>query len=258
MFLRKRALDRIASEKVLFERHLGGDIRLCVVYPNVYRLGMANLGFQAVYHIFESDPRVAADRAFLPDPDQREHVLAGGERRLSFERGEPLGGFDVIAFSVSFETDYLNVLTMLRMAGIPLTRAERAGRNYPLIIAGGSAVFLNPEPIADFVDLFLIGEGEEMVPEFLAAYEKARGASNGSALRVEDVGHVEGAYLPAHFTPMLDSVGRVSAVEYRGPHAPRVKRRLIHDLDRFSTASLILTEESVFGDMYLVEASRGR
>ena len=71
MFLRKRALERIASEKVLFERHRGGDIRTCVVYPNIYRLGMANLGFQAVYHIFESDPRVAADRAFLPDPDER-------------------------------------------------------------------------------------------------------------------------------------------------------------------------------------------
>ena len=76
MFLRKRALERIASEKVLFERHRGGDIRLCVVYPNVYRLGMANLGLQAVYHIFESDPRLAADRAFLPDPDERAYIRA--------------------------------------------------------------------------------------------------------------------------------------------------------------------------------------
>ena len=127
MFLRKRALERIASEKVLFERHRGGDIRLCVVYPNVYRLGMANLGFQAVYHIFESDPRVAADRAFLPDPDERAYIRARGERLVSFERGEPLGGFDVIAFSISFETDYLNLITMLRMAGIPL-HARRARR----------------------------------------------------------------------------------------------------------------------------------
>jgi radical SAM superfamily enzyme YgiQ (UPF0313 family) len=255
MFLRKRALELIAGEKVLFERHRGGDIRLCVVYPNVYRLGMANLGFQAVYHIFESDPRVAADRAFLPDADEREHVRARGERLVSFERGEPLGGFDVIAFSVSFETDYLNLLTMLRMAGIPLTRAERAGRNYPLIIAGGSAVFLNPEPIADFVDLFLIGEGEEMVPEFIARFRETDGL--GAAERLRALAGVDGAYLPDYFTPVYDSAGRIVRVDYSGPGRPRVSRRLIRDLNRFTTASLILTEESVFGDMYLVEASRG-
>src|SRR5215469_14033628 len=154
MFIRKRALERIAREKVLYERSLGGDISVCVVYPNVYRLGMANLGFQAVHHIFESEPRVAADRAFLPDPDERAYIRARGERLVSFERGEPLSAFDVVAFSVSFETDYLNLIAMLQMAGIPPTRAARAGRNYPLIIAGGSAVFLNPEPVADFVDLF--------------------------------------------------------------------------------------------------------
>src|SRR6516162_3436599 len=179
MFLRKRALARIAKEKVLYERHRGGDISVCVVYPNVYRLGMANLGFQAVYHIFESTRRVDADRAFMPDPDERAAMRAGTTQLVSFERGRPLTDFEIIAFSISFETDYLNVLTLLRMAGIPLRRRERTGRNYPLIIAGGSAVFLNPEPIADFIDLFLIGEGEEMVPEFLTAYERER---NGAGL----------------------------------------------------------------------------
>jgi radical SAM superfamily enzyme YgiQ (UPF0313 family) len=255
MFLRKRALERIAREKVLFERHRGGDIRLCVVYPNVYRLGMANLGFQAVYHIFESDRRVAADRAFMPDPDERAQMRAIGERLVSFERGLPLSDFDIIAFSISFETDYLNLLTILRMAGIPISRSERADRNYPLIIAGGSAVFLNPEPIADFVDLFLIGEGEEMVPEFLARYQEVERL--GSAERLRALASIDGAYLPDYFTPVYDAAGHLAAVRYGGPGAPRVNRRLIHDLDRFNTASLILTEESVFGDMYLVEASRG-
>ena len=164
---RKRALERIAREKVLYARQPGGDISVCVIYPNTYRLGMANLGFQAVFHIFESDPSVAADRAFLPDADEREAFRDGAERLVSFERGRPLSDFDIVAFSISFETDYLNVLSVLRMAGIPARRADRVGRNFPLIIAGGSAVFLNPEPIADFIDLFLIGEGEEMVPEFI-------------------------------------------------------------------------------------------
>ena len=263
MFLRKRALARIANEKVLYQRHRGGDISVCVAYPNVYRLGMANLGFQAVYHIFESTRRVDADRAFIPDPDERAAIRAGSAQLVSFERGRPLTDFEIIAFSISFETDYLNVLTMLRMAGIPLRRCDRAGRNYPLIIAGGSAVFLNPEPIADFIDLFLIGEGEEMVPEFLAAYERERSRTGFPASvssvqsRLEALTQVGGAYLPDYFQPEVNESGQIRTVTYSGPGEARVKRRMIHDLDRFTTASLILTEESVFGDMYLVEASRG-
>jgi radical SAM superfamily enzyme YgiQ (UPF0313 family) len=256
MFTRKRALERIANERVLYERRRGGDVNVCVVYPNVYRLGMANLGFQAVYHIFESDPRVAADRAFLPDTDEREAIRDGIEPLVSFERGRPLSDFDIIAFSISFETDYLNAVTLLRMARIPPRRSDRAGRNFPLIIAGGSAVFLNPEPIADFIDLFLIGEGEEMVPEFLAGCQKARDGGAGAGW-LEAAASLKGAYLPDQFAPVYDEAGRLESVAYSGPGQPKVSRRLIHDLNRFPTASLILAPESVFGDMYLVEASRG-
>src|SRR5580704_18861698 len=257
MFPRQRALERIANEKVLYERHAGGDIGVCVVYANTYRLAMANLGFQAIFHIFESDPRVAADRAFLPDADERAAIRARSVALVSFERGRPLTDFEILAFSIAFETDYLNLISMLRMAGIPPRRADRVGRNYPLIIAGGSAIFLNPEPIADYVDLFLIGEGEEMVPEFLAAYQDARASTGNEAPRLHDLARVEGAYLPDYFTPRIDAHGRIESVAYSGPSAPRVNRRLLSDLNQFTTASLILTEESVFGDMFLVEASRG-
>ncbi len=250
---RKRALDRIAREKVLYERRSGGDASVCVIYPNIYRLGMANLGYQAVFHIFDSHPAVDAERAFLPDPDEREAMRAGNGRLLSFERGRPLSDFDILAFSVAFETDYLNILAMLRMGGIPLRRSERAGRNFPLIIAGGSAIFLNPEPVADFVDLFLIGEGEEMVPEFLARFLESRRKPD----RLNALAQVEGAYLPDYFHPAYGKDGRLASVAYSGPGKTTVTRRLIRDLDRFNTSSLILTEESVFGDMYLVEASRG-
>jgi radical SAM superfamily enzyme YgiQ (UPF0313 family) len=253
MYPRKRAVERIAREKVLYERSPGGDISVCVIYPNYYRLGMANLGFQAIFHIFESDPSVAADRAFLPDADERENFRTGGERLVSFERGRPLSDFDILAFSISFETDYLNVLSVLKMAGIPNRRSERAGRNFPLIVAGGSAVFLNPEPIADFIDLFLIGEGEEMVPEFLQRWTETRGSAN----QLHDLATVEGSYIPEFYTPVYDAAGRLATVNYSGPGTAQVNRRLIRDLNRFTTSSLILTEESVFGDMFLVEASRG-
>jgi radical SAM superfamily enzyme YgiQ (UPF0313 family) len=255
MFVRGRAISRIAKEKALYKRRPGGDISVCVVYPNTYPLAMANLGYQSIYHIFETDPRVVADRAFLPDHDERTALAASGEDLRSFEADRPLSDFEILAFSISFETDYLNVLTILRLAGIPLRREQRRGRNYPLIVAGGSAIFLNPEPIAEFFDLFLIGEGEELTPEFLATYQAARRA--GTPASLEAAAEVVGAYLPDRFTPAYDPAGRLVAVNFTGAGDGKVKRRLVRELDRFPTASLILTDESVFGDMFLVEASRG-
>ncbi|MGC1339989.1 MAG: radical SAM protein, partial [Candidatus Binataceae bacterium] len=253
MFARKRALDRLAREKTLYQRHPGGEVSVCVVYPNVYPVAMANLGFQAVFHIFDSNPSVDAERGFLPDPDERPAIASGAARILSFERGRPLSDFDILAFSIPFETDYLNLLAILRSAAIPPRRADRAGRNFPLVIAGGSAIFLNPEPIADFVDLFLIGEGEQMVPEFIQSFLDSR----ENPARLDDLAQVAGAYRPDYYRPAYDERGCLASVTYIGPGKPAVERRLIKDLNQFTTASLILTEESVFGDMYLVEASRG-
>lgn len=253
MFARKRALDRLAREKTLYQRHPGGEVSVCVIYPNVYPVAMANLGFQAVFHIFDSNPSVDAERGFLPDPDERAAIASGAARILSFERGRPLSDFDILAFSIPFETDYLNLLAILRSAGIPPRREDRAGRNFPLVIAGGSAIFLNPEPIADFVDLFLIGEGEQMVPEFIQRFL----ASRENPARLDDLAQVEGAYRPDYYRPVYDDRGCLYAVAYTGPGKPAVRRRMVKNLDQFTTASLILTEESVFGDMYLVEASRG-
>src|SRR5579863_2649832 len=105
MYVRKRALERLAREKVLYERHPGGDISVGLVYPNIYRLGMANLGFQSVFHIFETDALVAAERAFLPDADERVSMRKRDERLVSLEKARALSEFDLLAFSISFETD---------------------------------------------------------------------------------------------------------------------------------------------------------
>jgi radical SAM superfamily enzyme YgiQ (UPF0313 family) len=257
MLQRKRAQERIERERVLFERHLGGDLSVCVIYPNTYPLAMANLGFQAIFRIFDAAPGIATDRAYLPDAEELREMETRGERLLSFEQGRPLSDFDILAFSIAFETDYLNLLAILDLAGIPVWREARRDRNYPLIIAGGSAIFLNPEPIADFVDLFLIGEGEEMVPEFIAAWRTARGKKLPREGMLKALLQVQGAYVPEFYEMRYDFAGHLIDVRFKGRGGGRVKRRLIKDLDRFQTNSLILTDESVFGDMYLVEASRG-
>src|SRR5713101_8232077 len=247
---------RLAREKKLFAASGAGEIPICLVYPNRYAVGMSNLGFQAAYKILAQDPRCRGERAFLPDPDEALVLRRTATPLASLEHQRPLPDFELLAFSLSFETDYLHVLDILAAAHIPLLARERA-EHHPLVIAGGPATFLNPEPVADFIDLFLIGEGEEMIPEFLERYAQVRTAKLSRQDKLRALSVIAGAYLPTLFTPCYDDQGRITHVDYSGDGEPRVRRRLIENLDAYPTSSQILTPETVFGDMYLVEASRG-
>jgi radical SAM superfamily enzyme YgiQ (UPF0313 family) len=252
----ERARLRLAKEKRLFSASSAGEIPICLVYPNRYPVGMSNLGFQAAYKILAQDPHCRCERAFLPDPDEALVLRRTATALASLENQRPLPDFELLAFSLSFETDYLHILDILAAAHIPLLARERE-EHHPLVIAGGPATFLNPEPVADFIDLFLIGEGEEMIPEFVERYAQVRtsGLSRKDKLRM--LSDIEGAYLPALFIPHYDAQGRIVRVDYSGTGRPGVRRRLIKNLDVYPTTSQILTPETVFGDMYLVEASRG-
>jgi radical SAM superfamily enzyme YgiQ (UPF0313 family) len=241
--------QRLASERRLYDPAPDGPLSVCLVYPNVYPVAMGNLGFQAVLRQLACDPRVNVDRAYLPDGPR-----AGWPRLLrSFERNRPLADFDILAFSVSFETDYVHVLECLALGGVTVRRGAR-GPGEPLVMAGGAATFLNPEPLAEFVDLFLIGEAEEMLAEFV---DRVGGARRDRWTLLAEGERVAGAYRPDRYTPVYDAAGPLSRLDYDGPGDGRVERRYLADLDRQPTRSQILTPEAVFGDMYLVEASRG-
>lgn len=250
--LEERARRRRAQEVVCFEKKRAADLRVCLLYPNTYRVAMGNLGFQVVYELIDREPGVMCERAFLPDPEEIPFAREGELR--SFESATRVSEFDVVAFSISFETDYPHVATLLRLAGLPYWRQARDA-SYPLVIAGGPAVFLNPEPLADLVDLFLVGEGEEMVPEFFAVARSAQWHDrDGLLARVAEA--VRGAYVPAHFVPEFQDE-RQTGLCYLGPATPRVERRWVENLDLHPAASRVLSSEAVFGDMVLVEASRG-
>ena len=256
--MEERARLRRGNERLRFAKKQAGDVRVCLVYPNRYAVAMGNLGFQVVYELFDGHPAVVCERAFLPDED--EMALVGRGDLRSLESHTRVQDFDIIAFSVSFETDYWHVVRLLDLAGIPVSSRERDGCG-PLVIAGGPAVFLNPEPIADFVDLFLIGEAEEMLPEFLEALTRLRASDRASgafhaALLHDCAAHVRGSYVPAFYTPTYDGPV-LTAVAYHGPGDARVERRLIWDLNKWPTTTRVLSDEAVFGDMVLVEASRG-
>jgi radical SAM superfamily enzyme YgiQ (UPF0313 family) len=214
---------------------------------------MGNLGFQAVYEIFDRHPGIVCERAFLPPPDEARWVPRGGLRSL--ESQTLVQDFDVIAFSISFETDYWHVVRLLDLSGLPLSSSER-GPGSPLVIAGGPAVFLNPEPLADFIDAFLVGEAEEMLPEFLNLLGRTRPPPPRADFLWECAANVAGSYVPSLYEPhYADSVQITDG--YRGPGSALVERRLIWDLNAFATTTRVLTDAAVFGDMMLVEASRG-
>src|SRR5512137_2224770 len=163
-----------------------GSFRVALVWPNLYFVGMSNLGFQAVYRLLNRMPDVVCERAFLPDDEDRADLERAGSPLVSFETGTPLREFDAVAFSVSFENDYRHVLQVLRLAGIPLRASERGPRD-PLVILGGAATFQNPEPLAPFVDLVAVGEGEPMVPRVMDALLGAADPRKGlESLQPED------------------------------------------------------------------------
>lgn len=248
-----RLRERRAGETFLFAKKHDAPLRACLVYPNRYAVGMGNLGFQAVYAIFDRQPGMVCERAFLPDEDETAAAARAGLR--SFESGRPVAEFDIVAFSISFESDYLNLVPLMRLIGLEPRAANRSGPR-PLVLAGGPAVFLNPEPIADFFDLFLIGEAEEMLPDFLALHAEIAPHGDFRPLLEEAARRIAGAYVPAHYAPVFEGPVQVR-LDYTGPGRPRVERRLLWDLNRFPTATRVLSKEAVFGDMVMVEASRG-
>jgi radical SAM superfamily enzyme YgiQ (UPF0313 family) len=157
---------RLAKEKGAVTKDWGGRIRVALAYPNHYRIGMSNLGFLSVYRLLNERQDVVAERVFLPDTEAISLQVEAGKGLLSMESLSPLAKFDLIAFSLSFENDYPNILKILRLGRIPLFSQER-DEAHPLIMAGGINTFLNPEPLASFFDFFLLGEAEPVLGGFI-------------------------------------------------------------------------------------------
>ncbi|MDI6727061.1 MAG: radical SAM protein [Smithellaceae bacterium] len=263
--LKRKYQEILSREKGLPVRSGSAGINICLAYPNFYRTGMSNLGFQTVYNLFNSQPGVCCERVFLPDPPDEEKLLQGGASLCSLESHRPLSDFDILAFSISFEGDYPNILKILRMGRISLERMDRP-ESEPLILGGGVAVTLNPEPLGNFFDLFLIGEGEELVPEFVARYlqcnpgfsaqnDTREGRCSREDLLITLQREVAGVYVPGFYGPDQTNPPRLVPLH---PGMPaRIRRRWISDPDSHITEECIHPAEAEFGDMYLLEVNRG-
>jgi radical SAM family uncharacterized protein len=245
---RKSTEQPIETEVGTVRKSWRGRTRIALVYPNRYHVGMSNLGFQGVYRLLNDYEHIVCERAFLPDATPLPITPL-----KTLESGKPLSEVDVIAFSISFENDYPNILTILENIGLPL-RSDQRGERGPLLIAGGVASFMNPEPIAAFFDCFLIGEAEAILPRFVEVFEP--GTTKYAALKTI-ARNVPGAYVPAFYSVAYQPDGTIASFNPREDVPPTVDRVYLKDLASSATCTAVLTPDTVFDRTYLIEVGRG-
>ena len=235
------------SETGVIRKDDRGRVRVALVFPNTYAVAMANLGFQAVYQLFNQREEVACERLVLPEnPDAP---------LRSLETGTALRHFDIIAFSLSFENDYPRIPEILDKSGSPFLHNLREA-HHPLVMAGGVATFLNPEPLADFFDLFLIGEAEVLTDPFFNLYLKHRELSKEALLHCLAT-QMDGIYTPHFYTPLRNAQGRICGLTPASGLPLRVRRVFDPRVSEKATCSPITSAHSAFPDTFLVETSRG-
>ena len=254
--IKARLKKILAQERGAVLRNWGARWPVALIYPQIYPVAMGNLGFQTIYRLLNDTSSLHCERAFLPSPEDWREYQRTRTPILTLESQRPLSDFAALAFSISFEADYPYVLQILEGAGVPLLAAERRPTD-PLVLAGGVATFLNPEPLAPFVDAFFLGEGEAgAVPffQFLAGGQ----AERPRPLLLRDLAQtIPGAYVPAGYRPRYHPDGPLAGLDPEPGYPPRVKAPHLPELASYPTHSHLLTPQSEWGEMFLVETGRG-
>jgi radical SAM superfamily enzyme YgiQ (UPF0313 family) len=256
---RERARHTLAKEVGYVKKPHGDRLRVALAFPNTYWVGMSNLGFQTIYKLFNAEDDIVCERFFLPPKQELAELSAAKTPLVTLESQTPVGEFDVIAFSVSFEWDYVNVLTLLRLAGIPRYAAERTDR-HPLILIGGAVTFVNPEPLAPFADAIAAGEGETLVPGLRRAFS----AATNRADLLRQLTTERGFYIPRFYEPQYAPDGTLSGYTVDRDaagcaDAPMpVRKAALKTTDAVDPpATSIFTPDTEFGSRFLVEVVRG-
>lgn len=255
----RKIFDRIDAllekEKgTIFKEH-GGRVKICLIYPNYYQVGISNLGFQSVYRLFNERKDVVCERAFLPEKEE-DFV---NNPLVSFESKKPLYDFDVLAFSLCFENDYPNILKILKLSKIPYNVSER-DFNYPLLVAGGVLCFSNPEPVANIFDVVFIGEAEEIVDKFIETYKSVKEGSYEEEFKInlkKQLINLEGVYIPEAYKEVYFEE-KLTGRRILWNNAPeKIKKVYCKEFSEKFNFSQIITDEAVFSNMFLLESMRG-
>ncbi|MDX1775358.1 MAG: radical SAM protein [Desulfobulbales bacterium] len=253
--------EYLLLEKGSIKKKWKNRLPIALIYPHRYTIGMSNLGYQVVYQLLNQNDAIVAERFFLPE---------SGGKPLSLESNRPLADFPLLFFSVSFEQDYEHVIMLLAMSNIAALASERthqsqdisapAAGGQPLVVAGGVATFMNPEPLAPFVDLFLIGEAEPLLPSLINYLLKGSSGKSKIELLAAIGANLPGCYIPAFYEPAYDSDGLLLASTPRDDAAglpERIKKVLMDSPGNTTPHSSILTPMAEFSNLYMAELGRG-
>lgn len=269
--------QKLSREDGYIIKH-GASLRVALCYPNTHSIGMANLGMHTMYELFNKIPEVSCERVFLPDEVELKEYEKSRTPLLSLETQTPIRDFDVVAFSISFETDYLNMAKMLQLSNIPVWSKDR-NHFHPLVVMGGAASFLNPEPIADFTDIIAVGEGEILVYQLVDAILE-HGNKEDILLNLAKIGR--GFYIPSLYDVIYNDDGTVfdyipkeegvpkrvgRALAAVNPKEGTLRRALkrgeteladfLVNQDTFCPSTSVWSPGAEMGDRLLVEISRG-
>ncbi|MGC2424855.1 MAG: TIGR03960 family B12-binding radical SAM protein [Nitrospirota bacterium] len=251
---KKSSTGQGRSEKGAVVKPRGGRTTVGLVFPGTYYVGMSSLGYQTIYRIINARRNALAERLFLPDAKSPSSLSPLSSPITSVESKTRARDFEILGFSVAFEHDYAGVADFLRLSGIPPFSRDR-DESHPLLILGGVCTFFNPEPIADFFDAVIVGEAEESINEFLDEYVNAKSSSRQELL--VNLSKIPGVYIPSLYTPSYNTDGTLRSLT-AAPGAPeKVVRRYVKDLDKFPAKSAIITPDTEFSDMFMIELSRG-
>ena len=233
--------------------------RFAFCFPDTYEIGMSNLGVRILYGVLNQEEDVWCERVYDPWIDMQEKMRAHGIPLTACESGDPLTEFDMVGFTLQYEMSYTNVLNMLDLAGIPLRSAER-GEDFPIVIGGGPCAY-NPEPVADFFDLFNIGEGEEMLPELCRLYIKMKedGTYTKAAYLHEAAKTIEGIYVPSLYNVSYNTDGTINSYTPIYDDIPsKIRKRIIKDLDKaYFPENVVMPYIETVHDRIMLEVFRG-
>ena len=249
------ARDMLSREVGYVRKPHEGKLRVALAFPNTYFVGMSNLGFQTIYRLFNDQPGIVCERVFLPPKQELQNLVESDARILTLESQTLVSEFDVFAFSVSFEWDYTNVLTMLRLAGLPLRAADRTKR-HPLVVIGGAVTFVNPEPLALFADVIAAGEGEALVPALLDAFN----ASESRDALLKQLAGKRGYYIPSFYDVDYAADGSIVRFVAKPDSGapPVVRKAALRTTDAVDPpTTTIFTPDTEFGSRFLIEVVRG-
>ena len=255
---RKDLIDRLQElykdedSRVTINPH--AEQKVAIVYPNTYFVGMSNLGLHIIYEEINLHPSSVCERIFLPEKKELDVYDKTKTPLMSVETQRPMHQFDVVAFDVTFEMDYFHIPLMLRYGRVPVMSEDRTGFD-PIVIAGGPCATFNPEPFADFIDAFIIGEGEGIVTAVLERIRKGRENGESREETIAALAQIDGVYVPVLYTPRYDDNKCFVGYDI-ADGAPKIRRRHFEPLTS-GGETVIATNFTEFGAMYIIEVARG-